>query len=465
MNQAIGGQLTAGGAARDGADVLLGQVVTDSRQVEPGDVFWALRGPTRDGASFVNEAFRRGAVAVVVDKSVELPEGHWAVRVEDTAKALRQWARWTRRRFTGTLIAVTGSVGKTTTRQMIHTLLGKRLTGTASPRNYNNHVGVPLSLLALQPHHDYAVLELGANRKGEIGSLAALCAPKVGVITQVGDAHLGGFGSRQGIADAKAELLEALPPHGRAVLGDDPWLRHVAPRCRTEITWVGEDAQCDVRASEVQSGNGTLSFRVAVAGSHGEEPSAVFRVPVWGRHHLTSALAAIAVGRMLGLDLAEMADVLAEYRSVPMRCEVCEIRGTVIIDDTYNSSPTAMRAALELVRDFENTGRRIVVSGDMGELGAASAAMHWQLGQQAVAVGRADLLIACGRFARHVVSGARSAGLPQSRTICCEDIEQAMPYLHRAIAPGDVVLVKGSRAMAMERAVEALRQYPQRRSA
>ena len=192
-----------------------------------------------------------------------IPEDGWILNVDDTQRALEQWARWKRRRFTGIVIAVTGSVGKTTTRQMIHTVLQSRLQGTASPRNYNNQWGVPLSMLTIEPQHDYAVLELGASRAGEIAMLAELCAPKVGVITQLGDAHLGGFGSRQGVAEAKAELLAALPASGHAVLADDSWLRALSSRCAAPITWIGSGPQCDLRAVNVECRQGRLEFHVA----------------------------------------------------------------------------------------------------------------------------------------------------------------------------------------------------------
>ncbi len=457
LKNAIGGKLLSVPSTKDHENsVPIGPVSIDSRQINPGDVFWALDGAQHNGSDFAAAAFDAGARVALVGKAVDVPEGCWAIVVKNTQRALWQWAAWTRRRFGGAMIAVTGSVGKTTTRQMIHTVLAERFSGTASSHNYNNHIGVPLSLMAVEPQHDYAVLELGASSPGEIAGLAELTKPNVGVVTHVGDAHLGGFGSRRAIAEAKGELLWALPADGRAILVDDPYVRQIARRSQAPITWVGRQGNCDIVADEVTSCGGRLGFRVE---------GCQFSVPIWGRHNLSAALAAVAVGRMFGMDFGIIADALTKFDPMPMRCEVIGLRGATIINDTYNASPTAMRAALELLRDFDSHGRRIVVCGDMVDLGKESARLHFELGGEIVSLCGADLVIACGQQARHVVDGARKAGMPSGRAIPCETPDAAFPYLGQAMLPGDVVLVKGSRAMAMERIVEALRRYPQRRSA
>ncbi len=353
----------------------------------------------------------------------------------------------------GRVVAVTGSVGKTTTRQMIHSVLATRYSGTASPRNFNNHVGLPLSMLAIEPGDDFAVLELAASAGGEIAHLARLCEPRIGVITRIGDAHLGRFGSPEALAMAKGELLDALPPDGHAVLaGDDEQLRRLANRTEAKIIWVGRSLGNDVVATNIRSEQGTLGFDV---------DGTRFSANVWGRHHLTGALAAVAVGRLFGIDDARIAAGLTRFQPPPMRCQIRKVGGATIIDDTYNASPAAMTAALELLRDFHAPGRRIVVCGDMRELGPASGQLHEQLGDEIVTVCGADLLLACGDHAHLVVAGARAAGMPRAKAVARRRVEDLLSDFPVELEPGDVLLVKGSRTMAMERLVAALSPEPE----
>ncbi len=499
-------------------DAPLGRIAIDSRVVEPGDVFWALRGPNHRGEEFLDDAFRRGAAGAVVAAAAWEAKGEdrrgkgteaiatckwhqpcpqplapsaaepqpnpadrsrrafkmrakratvltqdsspssnsqslisipfpWLLQIPDTHAALDAWARWRREQFRGTAVAVTGSSGKSTAREMIHAVLQSRLRGTASPNNFNNHIGVPMSMTSIAPDDDYAVLELGASGPGEIARLAELVRPTLGVITCVGDAHLGGFGSRKKIAEAKAELLTALPPDGTAILADDPLLRKIVKKTPSNILWIGDGANCDVRAKDVRNLNGRLAFCVE---------DCWFSIPVAGRHFVVAALAAIAVGKILGFDLDSMARSLYKFRPLPMRCQVQEVGGATLINDAYNSNPTAFRAALELLREFNPAGRRIVVAGDMGELGRRSAALHRAAGRQAVEIAQPAWLIACGRFAGDMIAGARAAGMPRGRAVAFRDADDATLLVEAILAPNDVVLLKGSRMTAMERVAEAL---------
>ena len=425
----------------------MGRVVIDSRAVEAGDVFWALPGSRTNGARFADEAYRRGAAGVVAASTISpIPHGRWALSVDDARAALQRLAAWRRSQFDGRVIAVTGSVGKTTTRQMIETVLRCRLAGVGTFGNQNNALGLPLSMQRLERGLDYGAFELGASEPGAIAHLAALCRPHVGVITRVADAHLHGFGGPAGVADAKAELLDALDPAGVAVLGGDcPWLRRSGERFGGRKIWFGRSADCDVCATRVQSRGGLLSFRVA------GQP---FTIPVWGRHHLVSALAAIAVGCEFGLSLGEISAALARFEPIAWRCDVRHVGELTVINDAYNACPTAMRAALELLRDFDAGGRRVVVCGDMAELGDDAADWHRKLGDEVVSVCGADLLVACGQHAEQVAAGAQAAGMPARSVIIGATTDETWARLSGRLEPGDVVLFKASRRAAFERLVE-----------
>jgi UDP-N-acetylmuramoyl-tripeptide--D-alanyl-D-alanine ligase len=432
----------------DREDAPVGRLVTDSRQIEPGDVFWALPGPRHDGADFAVEAAMRGAAGIVAARPFEPWAGRWSLEVPDAMLALWETARWHRGALAGRVVAVAGSVGKTSTREMIHAVLRTQLAGRASPLNFNNHVGLPLSLLRVRPADDYGVLELAASAAGQIRELAELARPHVAVVTRIADAHLGLFGGMDAIVRAKLEILEELPADGWAVLpGDDVRLRGAVSGCRANVLWYGRGGDCDFAAGQIEHRGGMLCFHV---------DGAPIRVPVWGRHHLGAALAALAVGRIFGLSDEDIAAGLENYQPPPQRCRVWRHDDLTVIDDSYNASPCAMQAALELLREMETPGRRVVVLGDMADLGREAQRLHRRLGEQVVSACGADLLLAVGEMAPVVILGACAAGMPAHAALACRDLDELVAALDHHLAAGDAVLVKGSRKMAMEQVVQQL---------
>ena len=449
VSAATGGQ--AVGIDRGNVDVC--RVETDSRQIRPGDLFWAVQGDRHDGHEFVAESLSRGAVACVVERR-KLPScsGRFVV-VDDTLQALWRFARWYRDAQQTLVIGVTGSFGKTTTREMIHATLAGQRMGTRSPKNFNNHFGVPLSLLQIEPEHEFAVLELAASRCGEIRQLADIATPQIGVLTGIGPAHLDGFGSVEQVAQAKAELLEALPVTGLAVLaGDDPKVRAMAPRPRCRVVLVGQSADNDLRAEDISMRNDRLTFRVG---------SELFEVGIAGRHHVTGALAAIAVARELGIDSEHIAAGLRNFKPAPGRCQVKQIGPWTVIDDSYNASPAAVRSACQVLADWDGANQKVLAIGDMLELGDQSCRYHFEAGCQAAAAG-IDHLMAFGSQACHVIRGAREAGMDDDRLAAYHDFDELLENLNRRLQSGDVVLVKGSRAMRMERVVQWLNRHAEK---
>lgn len=436
----------------DGETTLVGPVVADSREVEPDEVFWGLVGSRFNGAHFAEEAFVRGASGVVVSgRRVEPWAGRWALEVEDSQRSMWQLAAWNRSRCSTPIVAVSGTVGKSTTRQMIDTVLGYRLSGPTCSKHCNNRIGVPLTLLGLEKWHQYGVAEIAATQAGEVGRMARLARPQIAVITNIGAAPPARFNSPAALAQAYAELLDELPQGGMAILNaDDPALRRLAGRWAGRTVWIGRGTDCDVSAADVTSCEGHLRFRV---------DGQLFDIAVWGRHHLTSALAAIVVGRSFGLELREIATALAGFRPLAMLCDATNIGGMSIVNDACDSDPVSMTAALDLLREIEAPGRRIVVCGDYRELGGegAAAAWHQRLGEELVNRCGADLLIVCGRNAAKVAAAAVAAGMPADQAIACGRWEEALERLASVARAGDAVLVKGSRAMGMERIVEGFK--------
>jgi len=425
-----------------------GSVRTDSRLVAPGDLFWALPGSVQNGHDYVGEALRRGAACCIVQEDRPAFEGYPRIVVDDSLAALSEFARAFRRARDAMVIGVTGSVGKTTTRSLLHSILSARFSGVQSPANFNNQVGVPLSLLGIAPHHEFAVIEMGASAVGEIAGLAAMACPEVAIITAVAPAHLEKFGSIEAIEQAKGELVEAIPEHGFAVLnGDDPRVRRMASRARCRTILVGEGPENDLRPNHVEVENGRLTLTVGKSS---------FRLHVHGRHHIAAALACIAVAREIGLSDSEIARGLEGFQPVGGRCRQIDIGPWTVIDDTYNASPASMAAACDLLKNWQGEGRKWLVVGDMLELGPDSADFHRQLGQLA-ARSNIDGLVAIGPHAGDTIAAARSAGMQSGQLAVCRDLATLMLHLDCWLAPGDVALIKGSRGMRMEQVIEQLK--------
>lgn len=459
---ATGGEILSGER-----DLALAGVGIDSRRIAAGEAFVAIRGAAHDGHDFVAAAIARGARAVVVERraaaalasaSPASTQAAW-VAVADTTRALGDLAAFHRRRMPAAVVAVTGSNGKTTTRRMTAMVLAARGPILEPERNFNNQIGVPLTLFRLRETHRAAVLELGTSLPGEIARLAAICRPEVGVITNIGPAHLEGLGSLDGVRREKSALFSGLAPGGRAVLNrDDPLLRGLVPANAAETLWFGLDRRADVRAEDLTATPAGLAFRLILPG----EPPTPVRLQAHGRFMAQNALAAAAVGRLFGLGAEEIRQGLERFTPVAGRMAVEMLGdGVGLVDDSYNANPGSMTAALEALAELGRRGRRILVMGEMRELGAGAPALHRQMGELAARSGVARLF-ACGPFASEVAAGARAAGMP-SEAICCGDREEIARELCAQLAPGDWVLVKGSRAAGMEAVAAALRQRAETR--
>ncbi|QDT27111.1 UDP-N-acetylmuramoyl-tripeptide--D-alanyl-D-alanine ligase MurF [Gimesia panareensis] len=434
----------------DSAAADVAGISIDSRTVQPGDLFFAIQGKRQDGHQFVGQALSQGATACVVKQGAVADDSSAPLLVVDNVnQALAGFAHWYRRQQTATVIGVTGSIGKTTTRNMIHSALAPYLKGVQSPANYNNEFGVPLSIAQLEKQHQYAVLELGASQTGEIRKLAQIASPEIGVISGIGPSHLEHFGTLQCTAEAKAELFEQLPASGLAIVnGDDRYADFLVSRSPAPAFRVGLSDDNDLRAAGVHRGESGLTFHV-----EGTE----FVIPVVGKHFVYPALIAIAVGKILGLTSQELSDSLRAFQPVRGRCHVELIGDWTVVDDAYNSSPVSMRAACELLSEWPTTGKRVLVMGDMLELGPDSASYHYEIGKK-IAGSPIEWLFVCGEQATAVVAGAVENQFPAGRVVQGVDIEEIQAEVYSRLEPGDVVLVKGSRGMRMERLIDYLQQ-------
>jgi UDP-N-acetylmuramoyl-tripeptide--D-alanyl-D-alanine ligase len=434
----------------------------DSRRISVDDVFVAIVGDVHDGHSFINDVLKKGAGGLIVNeqKTKDLPVAEWqaqkiaCVAVADTTRALGDLAAFHRLRTDVSVIAITGSNGKTTTRQMTAEVIAKKFNTLATVGNYNNQIGVPLTLLRLMPEHKWAVVELGTNSPGEIARLARICRPDIGVITNIGPAHLEGLGSLDGVMREKGQLIDHLKDAGKAVLNaDDRRVYKIATQTKREVLLFGQSKNARIRATAVKEKTTGISFNLDL-------PQESLRVDlkVPGQFMVINALAAAAVGHLLGLSAEDIQVGLEKFEPAWGRMNIFQTAsGIHIIDDTYNANPDSMRAAIETLKSLRANNRSILVAGDMLELGEKTASLHRQVGAWVAAAGINQLWVT-GEFAGAVIAGAKNAGM-KVQHIFTGSREKIILELQKSLKPGDWVLVKGSRGARMDAVVKGLKEW------
>lgn len=445
------------GTSSQAAERLARGYSIDSRTLTAGQLFFAIRGPRFDAHQFVGQAFDRGAVGAVVEHKYQAQSppavAGVLLAVKNTAEALQQLALAVRRKWGKPIIAITGSTGKSTTKEMTAAILAERFTVLKSQGNLNNYYGLPLTLLALEPAHDMAVAELAMSAAGEIALLTRIAEPLVGVVTNVAPVHLQFFDSVDSIARAKRELVENLASSATVVLNfDDVRVRKFAEGFTGRTLTFGFEAGADFRALEVGPGiGGGTQFRVAGPGFDGR-----FNLVLPGQHNIQNALAAITAASVFGATPEECRRALARFQPLPQRSEILTLPGGVtVISDCYNSNPLAMEKMLETLAAWPGAQRRVVVAGEMLELGPTAPELHREVGRQCAA-SKVDWLLAVQGDARSFLEGAQEAGFAKERGRFFDHASDAAEFCQSLLLPGDVVLVKGSRAVHLEKVVELL---------
>lgn len=450
-------QFTGGNTLRGRPDQIFDRTVIDSREAGPGALFVAIVGEKHDAHRFASEVLDRGSAGVVIqsdhmDETIGPSDG-FVVHVEDTTRALADLAHGHRQSFTGPLIGITGSNGKTTTKELCAEILNRRGATLATRGNLNNQFGVPLTLLRREAEDVQAIIEMGMNHRGEIAELAAIAEPTIGVLTNIGTAHIEFLGSRENIAAEKGDLLAALPATGTAVLGrDDPMALAQGDRTSASVLSFGRDARADLCASQIRSVDASaFAFELITPFGRGE-----IRVPGLAETIVDNALAAAGGAFAAGASFEDVAAGLASHAGVPGRMQPRHLPGDIlVIDDSYNANPQSMRNALESLAKVQTRGRRYAVLGEMGELGLEADRAHREAGQLAGEL-ELDGLFVLGASAELVAEGASAAGMSREIVQIAASHDAIAASLRERLSKGDCVLVKGSRAAAMERVIEAL---------
>lgn len=419
-------------------------ILINSNIITEDSLFIAIKGERFDGHDFILDAFQKGAAAVISQKPIDIPNGCAAILVDDTRLALGRLAKWHRDTLDVQVIGVTGSVGKTSTKEFIYSVLKQKYHTYRTQGNLNNDIGMPISLLQIEPSCQCAVIEMGMNHFLEIDYLTSIARPNIAVITNIGVAHIENLGSREGILKAKLEILNGMGRHSSVVVnGDEPLLfqekKHALEQFRPIYYGIENDA-CNIWASDIKQGNTETEFRIA------GQLNLKVKIPTVGRHHVQNALCAAAVGMIYGLTTKQIQNGLLEFQNVEKRQDIFEENGMFFIDDTYNSNPDSMKAAIRVLKDMKHSGKKIIVMGDMLELGQYSHQAHSQIGQEIQTSGISYLLCK-GKEVNYTMQAVKA------------NIEGAYQFdndvdllhkLQEIVTPGDAILFKGSRGMQME---------------
>ncbi|MFN2541679.1 MAG: UDP-N-acetylmuramoyl-tripeptide--D-alanyl-D-alanine ligase [Chthoniobacterales bacterium] len=441
-------QLAGGALEAEDGNAIVAKISTDSRTLKPGELFVALRGENFDAHTFIEAAAKARAAGAIVDLNWNgnVPNNFALIRAEDTLRAYQTLAANYRRSLALRVLCITGSNGKTTTKDFAAAVLARRFRVAKTEGNFNNHVGLPRTILEATSDHQVAVWEIGMNHPGEVAALAKIAAPDAALITNVGVAHIEFMGSREAIAEEKAALAEAVGAEGSVILNaDDEFSESIAQRSRARVIFAGIKSG-SIRASEINQSADGSQFTIH-EGAH----RCRAQLPVPGLHMVQNAILAVAAGRVFGLSLEDGATGLAAAPLTKARLQIKHIHGVQFIDDSYNANPDSMKAALRTLVELDTDGKRIAVLGEMRELGEESGRGHAEVGEAAADLG-IDYLIAVGEIARAMADAARAAGLQNAHA--ARSTNEAASMLMDIAAPGDLVLIKGSRAARTELVLE-----------
>lgn len=430
-------------------------VNTDSRTIKVGDCFFAIAGENFDGHDFVADVFAKGAVCAVVSKEFNNPKfRHYLLKVDDTVKALGDFAREYRRRCGFKVVAITGSVGKTTVRRIIFHVLGQHYRVFQSPKNFNNQIGLPLTLLGADPEHQIVVAELGTNHLGEIAYLTGIAQPNIAVVTNIQPAHLEGFGNLQTIAKEKLSIAEGLTDDGILIINDDAvkWLNYQSPITNHKVITFGKSSRADYQAKNITFQG--FNSRFTIDGTE-------IYLPLAGQGNVENTLAAWAVCSQFNINISDFAKKVRDLTAIPMRAEVLQFGELTVLNDCYNANPASMKNALDILSQLDPTQnrRRIFICGDMAELGNQAEQLHIELGN-AMAAAKVQFVIAVGKLAKIAAQSAKQAACSGLQIECFDDVHSACNKLHEIIKDNDIILVKGSRIAKLEMAVEKLKELP-----